>query len=263
MGSRNHNENNVYNLPPFLEKDRLTGDNFSNWERMLRPVLKYEGREDVIDTPLPRPLPENPTVAEIKKHKEAHDRAIPITCLMIATMEPSLQKRFEDQDAYLIMQELKALFKKQGRVERYELHREILDCRMEKGATVHDHVFKMIDLIQSMQKLGHPYSDDLAIDIILHSLPESFNLFIMNFNMTATAKTMNQLHSMLVSAKKQIPKEPKKEVLKIQKGKGFKKKGQKASAKRKGKQVSKAPEKPKVTPKPKATSEMNAFTTRR
>src|SRR6187397_1688504 len=246
MGSRNNNDNNVYNLRPFLEKDRLTGENFSNWERMLRLVLKSEGKEDIIDTPLPGPLPENPTAAEIKKHKVAHDRVIPITCLMIATMEPSLQKRFEDQDAYSIMQELKALFKKQARVERYELHREILDYRMEKGATVHDHVFKMIGLIQSMEKLGHPYSDDLATDIILNSLPESFNQFIMNFNMTATAKTMNQLHAMLVSVEKQIPKEPKKEVLMIQKGKGFKKKGQKASAKSKGKQVAKAPEKPKA-----------------
>src|SRR6185437_9352405 len=95
--------------------------------------------------------------------------------------------------------------------------------------------------------------------IILHSLPESFNQFIMNFNMTANAKTMNQLHAMLVSAEKQIPKEPKKEVLIIQKGKGFKKKGQKAGAKSKGKQVVKAPEKPKANPKPKATSESECF----
>ncbi|XP_021747912.1 uncharacterized protein LOC110713777 [Chenopodium quinoa] len=130
---------------------------------------------------------------------------------------------------------------------------------MEKGAIVHDHVFKMIGLIQCMEKLGHPYNDDLATYIILHSLPECFNQFIMNFNMTATAKTMNQLHAMLVSDEKQIPKEPKKEVLMIQKGKGFKKKGQKASAKSKGKQVSKAPEKPKTSPKPKAASESECF----
>ena len=95
MGSRN-NDNNIYNLRPFLEKDRLTGENFSTWERMLRLVLKSEGREDVIDTPLPGPLPENPTTAEVKRHKEAHDRAVPITFLMIATMEPSFQKHFED-----------------------------------------------------------------------------------------------------------------------------------------------------------------------
>ncbi|XP_021751011.1 uncharacterized protein LOC110716672 [Chenopodium quinoa] len=77
--------------------------------------------------------------------------------------------------------------------------------------------------------------------------------------MTATTKTMNQLHAMLVSAEKHIPKEPKKEVLMIQKGKGLKKKGQKAIAKRKGKQVSKAPEKPKTTPKTNAASESQCF----
>ncbi|XP_021747723.1 uncharacterized protein LOC110713582 [Chenopodium quinoa] len=77
--------------------------------------------------------------------------------------------------------------------------------------------------------------------------------------MTATAKTMNQLHAMLVSAEKQIPKEPKKEVYIIQNGKGFKKKGQKTSAKSKGKQVAKAPKKPKASPKPKAASESECF----
>uniref|UniRef100_A0A803LJ15 Uncharacterized protein n=1 Tax=Chenopodium quinoa TaxID=63459 RepID=A0A803LJ15_CHEQI len=99
MGNRNHNDNNIYNLRPFLEKDRLTGENFSTWERLLRLVMKSEGREDVINTPFLGPLSETSTVAEVKKHKEAHDRAVPITFLMIATMEPSLQKRFEDQDA--------------------------------------------------------------------------------------------------------------------------------------------------------------------
>ncbi|XP_021734877.1 uncharacterized protein LOC110701552 [Chenopodium quinoa] len=64
---------------------------------------------------------------------------------------------------------------------------------------------------------------------------------------------------MLVSAEKQIPKKPKKEVLIIHKGKGFKNKGKKAYAKSKGKQVAKAPEKPKASPKPKAASESECF----
>ena len=87
-GRNNDNSNNVvFNLRPFFEKDRLNGENFTNWERMLWLILKSEGREDVIYTPLPV-LPENPTNAQRQRHKEILDRAVPITCFMIAAMEP-------------------------------------------------------------------------------------------------------------------------------------------------------------------------------
>ncbi|XP_021723747.1 uncharacterized protein LOC110691134 [Chenopodium quinoa] len=64
--------------------------------------------------------------------------------------------------------------------------------------------------------------------------------------MSDAKKTMNELHVMLVSVEKKIPKDVKKVVLMVRKGKGFKKKGQGSSAKRKGKKVAKAPEKPKL-----------------
>ena len=77
MSSRNNdNSNNAgFNLRRFFEKDRLNGENFTNWERMLRLILKSEGREDVIDTPLPV-LPENPTNAQRQRHKEILDRVV-------------------------------------------------------------------------------------------------------------------------------------------------------------------------------------------
>ena len=42
--------------------------------------------------------------------------------------------------------------------------------------------------------------------------------------MNESKKTLQELHALLVNAKRNIPKEPKKEVLMVQKGKGFKKK---------------------------------------
>ena len=262
-GRTNDNSNTVFNLRPFFEKDRLNGENFTNWERMLRLILKSEGREDVIDTPLPI-LPENPTNAQRQRHKEVLDRVVPITCLMIAAMEPSLQARFENMDAYSIMQELRALFQKQARVSRYELHREILDAKMDEGTPVHDHVFRMMGLFDQMEKLGHPYSHEMATDIILRSLPESFNHFRMNYNMSGGASTLVELHSMLINAERQLPKQPKKEVLMVTKEKGgfkkaYKGKGKGKKDKGKGKQVAKAPEKQAKAPKPKAAAESECF----
>lgn len=161
-------------------------------------------------------------------------------------------------DAYSIMQELRALFQKQARVSRYELHREILDAKMEEGTPVHDHVFKMLGRFDQMEKLGHPYNHEMATDIILRSLPDSYSQFRMNYNMSAGAATLVELHSMLINAERQLPKpNQQKEVLMIQKGKGFKKgiKGKKD----KGKQVAKTSEKPKNTPKPKKNAASECF----
>ncbi|XP_021726819.1 uncharacterized protein LOC110693944 [Chenopodium quinoa] len=196
----NNNNNSFFSIRPFLEKDRLNGENFINWERTLRLLLKSEGREDVLENPLPVVTDES-SDADKHRAKQAYDRSTPITCLMVVAMEPELQRR------------------------------------MENGEYVLQHAFKMIVLFESMERLGFPYSQQLATDIILHSLLDSFNQFRMTFNMNESEKTLTQLHGMLVNAERNIPKEPKKEVLMVQKGKGFKKKG--AGKKIKGKKLSK------------------------
>ena len=170
------------------------------------------------------------------------------------------QARFENMDAYSIMQELRVLFQKQAQVSRYELHREILDAKMEEGTPVHDHVFQMMGHFDQMDKLGHAYSHEMATDIILRSLPESFSQFRMNYNMSGGASTLVELHSMLINAERQLPKKPKKEVLLVSKEKGgFKKKGKGKKDKGKGKQVVKAPENSTKTSKPKVAAESECF----
>ncbi|XP_057246675.1 uncharacterized protein LOC130591969 [Beta vulgaris subsp. vulgaris] len=80
----------------------------------------------------------------------------------------------------------------------------------------------------------------------------------MTYNMNESEKTLQELHGLLVNAERNIPKvEPKKEVLLVQKGKGFKKKW--AGKKDKGKQVATVAEKPKPTAKPKVAAESKCF----
>ena len=78
-------------------------------ERTLRLVLRFVGREDVLENLL-HVITDELAEAENCRVKQVNDRSVPITCLMIATMETNLQKRFEIEDAYTIMQELWAMF---------------------------------------------------------------------------------------------------------------------------------------------------------
>ena len=84
----------------------------------------------------------------------------------------------------------------------------------------------------------------MAVDIILQSLPEAYDGFIMNFNMHSMDKIVSELHRMLKTTKKNI-KSNTKDVLMVNKGKVMKKVG-----KGKGK-ATKGFQKYKLKPKPK------------
>jgi hypothetical protein len=59
-----------------------------------------------------------------------------------------------------------------------------------------------------MNWLGCEIKDDLATDVIIQSLPVSYEPFIMNFYMNDMEKTMIKLHGMLKIAEDSIKKNP-------------------------------------------------------
>ena len=69
-------------------------------------------------------------------------------------------------------------------------------------------IFKMIGYIEILQRLGFPLDDDLAIDVILQSLPDRFEPFIMNNHMIGLKKTLTELHGMLKMAEVSLRKAP-------------------------------------------------------
>ena len=95
---------------------------------------------------------------------------------------------------------------------------------MAEGASVSPHVLKMKGYIDHLERLGFPISQELATDMILNSLPESYDQFVINYNMNNMEKSISELYGMLKTAKQSIKKKPS-TVLMVQKGKGMKKKG--------------------------------------
>ena len=59
-----------------------------------------------------------------------------------ATMEPELQKQFESLDAFAMMELLKEMFQQQARIERYNTHKALIECKMAPGSSVSAHVLK-------------------------------------------------------------------------------------------------------------------------
>ncbi|XP_015381952.2 uncharacterized protein LOC107175103 [Citrus sinensis] len=77
--------------------------------------------------------------------------------------------------------------------------------RMTEGS-VNEHVLKMIDYIEQLEALNFSMDGELAIDLILQSLPDSFSQFIMNFNMNKMECSLAELLKMLNTAETCIKK---------------------------------------------------------
>jgi hypothetical protein len=136
---------------------------------------------------------------------------------MLATMSPDLQKQYEHADAYTMIEGLREMFQNQVRTERYNISKSLFACKLAEGSPVSPHVIKMIGYIETLDRLGSELHPDLATDVILQSLPASYEPFILNFQMNGLAKTLSELHGMLKTTEESIKKNPN-HVMMIQKG---------------------------------------------
>ncbi|KAK8574686.1 hypothetical protein V6N12_062375 [Hibiscus sabdariffa] len=187
-------------LLSFLEKKKLNGINFLDWFRVNAPR------------------------ADKDKFKKQIDDMLDVGCLMLATITLELQKQHEDMVAYEMIHNLKEIYEGQACQERYETSKALFQCEMSEGSPVGTHVIKMMGYIQTLEKLGFALNDELAIDVVLQSLPDSFNQFVLNFNMNEINKTLPQLLGMLRTAEGNIKKGGSKSILMVRevKGKGNK-----------------------------------------
>ncbi|XP_016681111.1 uncharacterized protein [Gossypium hirsutum] len=131
---------------------------------------------------------------------------VDVGCLILATMSPELQKPHKDIVAYDMLKHLKEIYQGQAWKERFDTSKALFQCKLEEGSPVRPHVLKMIGYIKSLSKLGFPLSQELATDVILQSLTDSYSQFILNFNMNEIDKTLPQLLRMLQTAKGNMKK---------------------------------------------------------
>ncbi|KAK8593620.1 hypothetical protein V6N12_045697 [Hibiscus sabdariffa] len=211
--------NNSISLRSLLEKEKLNGINFLDWFHNLRIVLKQERKEYVIEEPVPDEPAANAPRADKDKFKKHMDDMVDVGCLMLATMNSELQKQHKNMVAYEMIQNLKEIYEGQPRQERYETSKALFQCKMIEGSPVGAHVIKMMGYIQTLEKLGFSLKDELATDLILQSLSDSFKPFVLNFNMNEINKTLPQLLGMLRTAEGDMKKSGSKCILVVREAK--------------------------------------------
>ena len=91
------------------------------------------------------------------------------------------------------------MFRDQGMLARRASMRTILSAKMAKGTSIQDHILKMMDSLNKLDVLGAEIAVESHIDIILESLPDSFNNFKINYNMNKMSLTLAELSTRLVA----------------------------------------------------------------
>ena len=96
-------------------------------------MIKQQKKEHILEKPLPEPPTSTARQIEKDKYEKLRDEATEVSCLMLVSMTPDLQRRLEEWSAYEMIHELKALYQEQARVERYNVATELFSCRMAEG----------------------------------------------------------------------------------------------------------------------------------
>jgi transposase InsO family protein len=240
-----------FSLRSLLEKEKLKNDgsNFMDWHRTLRIVLRREKKEYVLTKPLPN-KPSDTDKQETKDEYTKHEEdELDVSSLLVTLMSPELQRQFEAKSSYIIMSQLKKMFQEQARVERYNVTKGFLGCKMAEGTSVSAHMLQMMSYVEQLEKLECPVDKGLATDIVLNSLPSRYSSFIMNYHMHGMEKSLEELHGMLKTAEADMKKGVS-HVLAVSEG-GRKVKKGKGKSKRKGDAKGKAQMEISSTPKAK------------
>ena len=87
-----------------------------------------------------------------------------VQCGMLYSLEPGLQKHFEQHGAYEMFEELKMVFQAHARVERYEVSDKFYSCKMEENSSVSEHIFKMSGLHNCLSQVTMHVGNGSRVD---------------------------------------------------------------------------------------------------
>ncbi|GKU97061.1 hypothetical protein SLEP1_g10245 [Rubroshorea leprosula] len=200
--------NNFSPLAKILDENRLKGPNYSDWKRNLNIVLTAEKLVHVLNEEPPIMLEPGADDDAQEAYQLWFDHDSLAKCYILASLENRLQKQHEKMaTAKDIMASLKEMFGQQNRSARQSAMKGLMSTKMTEGTPVHDHVMTMIGFINELESLGSEMDNETKIDAILSSLPDSFNQFVLNFNMNKMVVTLPELRNMLQRAEELIKKE--------------------------------------------------------
>ncbi|KAL0423576.1 UNVERIFIED_CONTAM: hypothetical protein Sradi_0892400 [Sesamum radiatum] len=105
------------------------------------------------------------------------------------------------------MHRMKELYVVPNQYIRYAVKKTFFSVRMIRGSSVWEHRMMMLSVVEKLNDLQVDLeNEEKYVDVILQSLPPSFDQFIINYNMNRLEKNLYDLINMLVQYEATIEK---------------------------------------------------------
>ncbi|GJY91855.1 hypothetical protein Tco_0507637 [Tanacetum coccineum] len=160
-----------------FKREKLSGNNFNDWFRQLKLVLRVEKKIYVIEQPLPAAPAVDSEAQVLSQWNVVYDAYNEVACLILGTG-----------------------------VERFDLIKNFHACKQEEGKPVAAYILQMKGFVDQLECLGYMLPQDLIVGLILNGLTKDFVGFMRNYNMHNIGKTISKLHVMLIEYEKGLPK---------------------------------------------------------
>ncbi|RYE03362.1 MAG: hypothetical protein EOP33_09675 [Rickettsiaceae bacterium] len=164
--------------------NKLENDNYVDSKRNLNIILTVNKHKWVLTTPCP-PLTNDDSTREDNDALAARLRSDEIVrCYILASMNNMLKEQHRDiETAADMLYNLLEMFGGQRRQTRQQAVRQFMNCRMKARTPVRDHTMLIVSYLNEMEILGSKINEEIKIDMILETLPESFDTFKWNYSM--------------------------------------------------------------------------------
>ncbi|XP_075102011.1 uncharacterized protein LOC142177420 [Nicotiana tabacum] len=131
-------------------------------------------------------------------------------CYILASMANVLQHQHQSmRSAYDMLKSLKEMFGEQNHAAKQTAMKALLNTKMAKGSSVRDHVLKMMSLMNELEVLGAVIDKESQVEMVLQTLPDSFQQFSLKYNMNkmdlSLVKLLNKLQAAESIIKQQAP----------------------------------------------------------
>jgi hypothetical protein len=184
-----------------LKDNKLTGPNYIEWKRNLDIVLTAEEYKFCTYEPKPDQPAEDAPESEKEYYKRWLKADEMSRCYILAAMSGVLQHQHQAMPtASDMLFNLKELFGEQNRAARQVAMKSLMNTQMAEGTPVRDHVLLMMSHLNEMEVLGADINGETQIDIILMSLPKSFEQFRLNYTMNKRVYSLAELLTELQAA---------------------------------------------------------------
>ncbi|KAL0292402.1 UNVERIFIED_CONTAM: hypothetical protein Sradi_6990600 [Sesamum radiatum] len=170
-------------------------------------VLDFENQTYVPDRSLPRALAEESTHEERLTFEKWLEDNRKVRSIILGSMTNDIQKQYgRHDDVQSIMLRMSQIYAVPDRHIRYAATKAFFGTKIIEGSCVKEHGVKMLSLVEKLKDLKANLEKETYIDVILQSLPPSFDSFIVNYNMNGLDKDLHELINMLVQYEATIEK---------------------------------------------------------